>query len=220
MQCLHQVFTKNVVIDTTLHKILIVSTWSSYSSRTMYKGSTWHILGHLKIRGSEKVWKETKFWTVNVNFSDFRLVFGSLVRSSFLTPKAIDQDWDWSFESERKPPLSCRNTSRGAQNPPNSCFETREGRGGSKRETGRDIYLPSHILMRRPPSSHVSSKWRVGGVVEDRRLAFRACARGRGHQTGGEDLSVLQGGGAVVWRRTPSPSHNSSEGEVGRWWGM
>jgi len=51
---------------------LIVSTWSSYSSRPMYKGFTWHILGHLKIRGSEKVWKEMKFWTVSVNFSNFR----------------------------------------------------------------------------------------------------------------------------------------------------
>jgi len=71
MQCLHQVFTKNVVIDTTLHKILIVSTWSSYSSRPMYEGSTWHILGRLKIRGIEKVWKETKFWTMSVNFGDF-----------------------------------------------------------------------------------------------------------------------------------------------------
>jgi len=38
----------------------------------MYEGSTWHILGRLKIWGSEKVWKEMKFWTVSVNFGDFQ----------------------------------------------------------------------------------------------------------------------------------------------------
>jgi len=44
----------SVVIDTALHKILIISTWPSDSPMPMYEGPTWRILGGLKIQGSEK----------------------------------------------------------------------------------------------------------------------------------------------------------------------
>ena len=38
-----------------------------------------------------------KIVNLGINFSDQEVVFGSLVQSGFLTPRAIDWDHNWSF---------------------------------------------------------------------------------------------------------------------------